>query len=134
MGIEIQGRTVALQRETVPVRRKSSADKFHTATCSSYGWHHSWRYETQHHSGRGHAPTQVRSYSDEVRAKILDSLEKMAAGIAIANGLPPDRTPIVSVSKTETTPVTYNDPALAARLHPALIAALGAVNVVDWHA
>jgi hippurate hydrolase len=76
----------------------------------------------------------VRSYSDEVREKILDSLQKMAQGIAVANGLPPDRVPIVSVSKTEITPVTYNDPALAARLRPVLIAALGAGNVVDWHA
>jgi hippurate hydrolase len=58
----------------------------------------------------------------------------MAQGIAVANGLPPDRMPIVSVSKTETTPVTYNDPALAARLRPVLIAALGAGNVVDGQA
>ena len=76
----------------------------------------------------------VRSYSDEVREKILDSLQKMAQGIAVANGLPPDRVPIVSVSKTEITPVTYNDPALAARLRPVLIAALGAGNVVDGQA
>jgi hippurate hydrolase len=76
----------------------------------------------------------VRSYSDEVRGKILDSLQQIAQGVAVANGLPPDRMPIVSVSKTETTPVTYNDPALAARLRPVFIAALGAGNVVDWHA
>ncbi|MGO9097457.1 MAG: amidohydrolase [Bryobacteraceae bacterium] len=76
----------------------------------------------------------VRTYSDEVREKILDSLRKMAQGMAVANGLPSDRMPVVSVSKTEATPVTYNDPALAARLRPVFIAALGAGNVVDWHA
>ena len=76
----------------------------------------------------------IRAYADEVREKILDSLQTMAQGVAVANGLPPDRVPIVSVSKTETTPVTYNDPALAARLRPVFIAALGIGNVVDWHA
>jgi len=36
----------------------------------------------------------VRSYSDEVREKILDSLQKMAQGIAVANGLPPTACPL----------------------------------------
>jgi len=76
----------------------------------------------------------VRAYSEEVRKKILDSLEKIAQGVAVANGLPPERMPVVTVSETEITPVTYNDPALAARLRPALEAALGAGNVVDGHA
>jgi hippurate hydrolase len=76
----------------------------------------------------------TRAYSDTVRDKIVDSLQKMALGVATANGLPPDRMPIVTVSKTEVTPVTYNDPALAARLKPVLVAALGAGRVVDWHA
>jgi hippurate hydrolase len=76
----------------------------------------------------------VRTYSEEVRDKILDSLQKMAQGVAVANGLPLDKMPVVSVSKTEITPETYNDPALAARLKPVFIAALGARTVVDWHA
>lgn len=76
----------------------------------------------------------IRSYSDEVREKILDSLDKMAQGVGVANGLPPDRMPVVAVSTTETTPVTYNDPALAARLRPVFAAALGAGSVVDGHA
>jgi hippurate hydrolase len=42
--------------------------------------------------------------------------------------------PIVTVSKTEITPVTYNDPTLAARLRPVLIAVLGADKVADGHA
>jgi hippurate hydrolase len=76
----------------------------------------------------------TRAYSDAVRDKIVDSLQKMALGVAIANGLPPDRMPIVTVSRTEVTPVTYNDAALAARLKPVFVAALGAGSVVDWHA
>jgi len=76
----------------------------------------------------------TRAYSDAVRDKIVDSLQKMALGVATANGLPPDRMPIVTVSKTEVTPVTYNDLALAARLKPVFVAALGAGSVVDWHA
>jgi amidohydrolase len=75
----------------------------------------------------------IRAFSDTVRDKIIDSLQKMALGVATANGLPPDRMPIVSVSKTEAAPVTYNDPALAARLKPVLVAALGGGHVVDWH-
>ena len=68
----------------------------------------------------------IRAYSEEVRLKIFwNSLEKMAQGVAVANGLPPGRMPIVTVSKTEITPVTYNDPALAARSRPVSISALG---------
>ncbi|MGD0733335.1 MAG: amidohydrolase [Terracidiphilus sp.] len=76
----------------------------------------------------------VRTYSDQVREKILDSLNKMAQGVTVSNGLPSDRMPIVTVSKTEITPVTYNDPTLAARLRPVLIAVLGADKVADGHA
>jgi amidohydrolase len=76
----------------------------------------------------------TRAYSDVVRDKIVDSLQKMALGVGTANGLPSDRMPVVTVSKTEATPVTYNDPALAARLKPVFVAVLGAGSVVDWHA
>jgi hippurate hydrolase len=74
----------------------------------------------------------TRAFSDAARDKILDSLQKMALGVATANGVPPDRMPIVTVSKTQVTPVTYNDPALAARLRPVFAAVLGAGKVVDW--
>lgn len=76
----------------------------------------------------------VRSYSDEVREKILDALQKMARDVAVANGVPPDRMPVVAVSKTGSTPLTYNDPELAARLRPVFIVALGAEQVVVWKA
>ncbi len=76
----------------------------------------------------------TRSFDNAVRDKIVDSLRKMALGVATANGLSPDLMPIVTMSETEATPVTYNDPALAARLKPVFAAALGAGNVVDGHA
>lgn len=91
------------------------------------------------HGGSKHniIPDQVvlqlttRSYSDDVRRTILAAIEREARGVALAAGVPDGRAPIVKVSETETTPVTYNDPALAARLRGAFIAALGEGNVVE---
>jgi hippurate hydrolase len=72
----------------------------------------------------------TRSYSDAVRAKILDGIARTARGIALVAGVPEDRAPIVNVSETEYCPVTYNDPKLAARLKAAITPALGDRNVV----
>ena len=91
------------------------------------------------HGGSKHniIPDQVvlqlttRSYSDDVRRTILAAIEREARGVALAAGVPDDRAPIVKVSETETTPVTYNDPKLAARLRGAFVAALGEGNVVE---
>ena len=52
----------------------------------------------------------VRSYTDEVRAKLLDGIARIAKGEAIAAGIPEDRMPIVSVEKDEFTPAMYNTP------------------------
>ncbi len=90
------------------------------------------------HGGSKHniIPDQVvlqlttRSYSDEVRRTILTAIEREARGVALAAGVPDDRAPIVKVSD-ETTPVTYNDPKLAARLHGAFVASLGEGNVIE---
>ncbi len=57
----------------------------------------------------------VRSYSDETRDHILNSVERIATNTARAFGIPEDRLPIVEV-KDEYTPATYNDPELTARL------------------
>ena len=91
------------------------------------------------HGGSKHniIPDQValqlttRSYSDEVRRTILAAIEREARGMALAAGVPDNLAPIVKVSATDTTPVTYNDPKLAARLRSAFVAALGEGNVVD---
>jgi amidohydrolase len=72
----------------------------------------------------------VRAYREEVRQRMLASIERIAKGIALAAGIPADRAPIVTVSKTQFTAATYNDPALTERLAGVFTKALGADNVV----
>lgn len=50
----------------------------------------------------------VRSYTDEVRAKLLDGIARIAKGEAIAAGIPEDKMPVVSVEKDEFTPAMFN--------------------------
>jgi amidohydrolase len=73
----------------------------------------------------------VRTYKEEVRQRILASLERIARGIALARGIPEDRAPIVRPSDTEVTPALYNDPALTERVVGALQRSLGSENVVE---
>ena len=72
----------------------------------------------------------VRAYREEVRQRMLASIERIAKGIALAAGIPADRAPIVKVSDVQFTSATYNDPALTERLVGAFTKALGAENVV----
>ena len=58
----------------------------------------------------------IRSYKEEVRQKILASIDRIAKGTALAAGLSPELAPIVKVADTEGTTATYNDPALTERL------------------
>lgn len=51
----------------------------------------------------------VRSYSDETRAKILESIRRVARGEAMAAGMPEDRMPVVTMSNTFT-PAVFNSP------------------------
>jgi hippurate hydrolase len=74
----------------------------------------------------------VRSYKEEVRQKILSSIERIAKGTAVAAGLPPELMPVVKVSETEVTTATYNNPALTERLTGVFTSLLGAENVVKW--
>jgi hippurate hydrolase len=73
----------------------------------------------------------IRTYKEEVRQRILASLERIAQGIAAADGIPASRAPIVAVSDSEYTPATYNDPQLTLRLAKVFKQALGADNVVE---
>jgi hippurate hydrolase len=73
----------------------------------------------------------TRAYSDKSRQIVIDGVRRTAAGVALAAGVPDDLAPIVTVLDNESTPVTYNDPVMAARVKNALIAALGAPNVSD---
>jgi hippurate hydrolase len=72
----------------------------------------------------------VRAYKEEVRKKLLASIERITKGIALAAGIPNDRAPIVKVSETEVTAATYNDPALTERMAAVFVKGFGADNVV----
>jgi hippurate hydrolase len=57
----------------------------------------------------------VRSYTPEVRQKLLDGIRRTVRGEAIAAGIPEDRMPVVEV-KEPYTPSTFNTEKLSARL------------------
>jgi hippurate hydrolase len=69
----------------------------------------------------------VRSYKEEVRKRILASIERIAKAEAAAAGAP---TP-PKVEVTEGTPATFNDPALTKRIAGALAKVFGEANVVE---
>ena len=50
----------------------------------------------------------VRSYKPEVRKLLLDGIQRIAKGEAIAAGVPEDRMPIVSIREGQHTPATFN--------------------------
>jgi amidohydrolase len=78
-----------------------------------------------------HMQLTIRTYKEEVRQRILASLERISKGIALAGGVPADRAPIVKASETEVTPAMYNDPALTEREAAALKRSLGIDNVIE---
>ena len=71
----------------------------------------------------------VRSYADDVRARTLEAIRRVCRGEAIAAGLPEERMPVITVSETEFTPATYNDPALTRRLRGTFERWFGTANV-----
>jgi len=73
----------------------------------------------------------VRTYKKEVREQVLAALKRIPRGLAIAAGMPEDRLPIVTVSKTEHGDATYNDPALTEREAKVWEAAFGKDKVVQ---
>jgi amidohydrolase len=71
----------------------------------------------------------VRTYKPDVRERVLAAIDRIAKGIAAAGGVPPDRAPIVTVSKDQFTPATYNNPELTKRLVALWKKSLGQENV-----
>ena len=65
----------------------------------------------------------VRANDEAVRAQAHEAIERIAVNIGRAHGLPEDRLP--RVMRTEGTPVTANDPALARRLNAVMIDTFG---------
>src|SRR5690349_17685732 len=71
----------------------------------------------------------VRTYKEEVRKRVLASIERIVKGVAMTAGIPEDRAPEVKVA--EGTSSTYNDPKLVERLAATFRQALGDDNVVQ---
>ena len=71
----------------------------------------------------------LRSYSMAQRDQIVEDIRRTAKGLAVGYGIPEDRMPVVSIA--ESTPVTYNDPALTERIRAAAVKAVGDSRVLD---
>ncbi|MEZ4828192.1 MAG: amidohydrolase [Bacteroidia bacterium] len=72
----------------------------------------------------------LRSYTDEVREKLISGIRRICNGEAMAAGLPESMYPTINL-RNEFTPATYNDPALAERLAGVWKKTLGEASVVE---
>ena len=71
----------------------------------------------------------VRTYKPETRERVLAAIDRIAKGCATAAGVPSERAPIVTVSKDQFCPATYNNPELTRRLVAVWKSSLGDENV-----
>ncbi|QDP19921.1 amidohydrolase [Sphingomonas xanthus] len=72
----------------------------------------------------------VRSYTPEVRKKLLDGIRRVARGEAIAAGMPDDKMPVVTIREQEFTPSTFNTEKLSNRAIELFTRQFGAQRVV----
>ena len=72
----------------------------------------------------------VRSYTPEVRKKLLDGISRIVRGEAIAAGMPDDRMPVVTVREPYT-PSTFNTAKLSGHLIELFGAHFGADRVIE---
>jgi len=73
----------------------------------------------------------VRSDDPDVRAELLDGIDRVAAGVAQSLGVPKDKMPEVIRSKTESTPPTINDGDTARVLKAAFVENFGEEIIFD---
>jgi amidohydrolase len=73
----------------------------------------------------------VRSNDPAVRVRLLDGIDRVARGTALALGVPEDRLPVVARSPTETTPPTINHAPTAAIVREAIGLAMGAERLIE---
>jgi hippurate hydrolase len=71
----------------------------------------------------------IRYNSDQVRDRMLASIDRIVRGIAISAGVPDDLMPVIR-RPGEATPPMENDPALTERVRAGLVSVLGEENVV----
>ncbi len=74
-------------------------------------------------SNGAHLQLTVRSYKDDVRKRLLDGIQRIANAQAMSIGLPEDMWPTMTVS--ESTPATYNDPDMTGEVFETLTTAMG---------
>ena len=72
----------------------------------------------------------LRSYSDSVRERMIESVRRICRGEALAAGIPEDLMPIVEVAESQHTPATWNDPTLVRRVRGVFEGWFGAERVV----
>jgi hippurate hydrolase len=73
----------------------------------------------------------VRTMKPEVRLRVLESIQRIPRGLAIAAGIPDDRAPVYEHLAHESVASTFNEPALTQRLVKSIGAELGVANVVE---
>ncbi len=73
----------------------------------------------------------VRFLDEAVRKSILEDIQRTADGVALVAGVPANRKPLVEIVSSHPGQVTYNNPALTARVRNALVTAVGDENVVN---
>ncbi len=73
----------------------------------------------------------VRSFTDEVRGRTLESIRRIVRAQALSVGLPEDRLPVVTVDEREFTPATFNPPDFARRIGSVFRRELGDYKVVS---
>jgi hippurate hydrolase len=72
----------------------------------------------------------IRTYKEEVRQRIVASIERIAKGVALSAGVPEDRAPIIKMVESENAPSLYNDPKLTERVAGAIGRTIGTDNVI----
>lgn len=78
-----------------------------------------------------HLQLTVRSDDPEVRTQLLDGIDRVARGTAVALGVPEDLYPDVVRSPVETTPPTVNDADAAAALRAVFAETFGEAVLID---
>jgi hippurate hydrolase len=73
----------------------------------------------------------VRTYKEEVRQRIIASIERISRGLAQAAGVPEDRLPLMKIIESEGALALYNDPKLTERVMTAISKAIGSENVMQ---
>ncbi|HYD13041.1 MAG TPA: amidohydrolase [Allosphingosinicella sp.] len=72
----------------------------------------------------------VRADNPAIRQRLLDGIDRVARGTALAMGVPEDRLPVVTRSRTETTPATINHGPTAQIVRDAIAGQMGAERLI----